>query len=147
MGHLSDIVKRRRTRIHRFPVQSPNACPVSVIQSRPDGVSSVQFSNLLSRLLEQVPLSPNGDALANKYMCSPFYHANMSRSCFYIHWHLQQQKRLSSLLPYSLLSHLHLLLLLSTHQLFRLLMEHHYNRRERGNLKQSSCGKCGLDPV
>jgi hypothetical protein len=60
MGHLSDIIKRRRTRIHRFPVPSPNARPVLVSQSRPDGVSSVQFTNLLSRLLEQVPLSPNG---------------------------------------------------------------------------------------
>jgi hypothetical protein len=60
MGHLSDIVKRRRTRIHIFPVPSPNACPVSVSQSRPDGVLSVQFANLFSRLLEQVPFSPNG---------------------------------------------------------------------------------------
>lgn len=62
MGHLSDIVKRRRTRIHLLPVPSPNARPVSVSQSRPDGVLSVQFENLLSRLLEQVPFSPNGCA-------------------------------------------------------------------------------------
>jgi hypothetical protein len=60
MGHLSDIVKRRRTRVHLSPVPSPNARPVSVTQSRPDGVLSVQFSNLLSRLLEQVPVSLNG---------------------------------------------------------------------------------------
>jgi hypothetical protein len=60
MGHLSDIVKRRRTRIYIFPAPSPNEYPVAVSQSHPDGVSSVQFANLLSRLLEQVPLSPNG---------------------------------------------------------------------------------------
>lgn len=60
MGHLSDIVKRRRTRIHFLLIPSPNARPVSVSQIRPDGVLSLQFSNLLSRLLEQVPLSLNG---------------------------------------------------------------------------------------
>ena len=43
----------------RFPVPLPNARPVSVSQSHPDGVLSVQFANLFSRLLEQVPFSPN----------------------------------------------------------------------------------------
>ncbi|KAI0254739.1 gamma-tubulin complex DGRIP91/SPC98 component [Lactifluus subvellereus] len=45
IGHLADLVKRR------------------LAQSRPDGVSSVQFSNLLSRLLEQPVLSRKYDSI------------------------------------------------------------------------------------
>ena len=71
----------------------------------------------------------------------------MSRSCFCIHWRLQQ-KRLSLLLPYSPLSHHHLPWLLSIHQTScRLIHHNHLNRRERGDPRQSSCGKCALDPV
>jgi gamma-tubulin complex component 3 len=62
IGHLSDLVKRRRAHIHLLPTPLPNARPVSVSQSRPDGALSVQFTNLLSRLLEQVPFPPNGCA-------------------------------------------------------------------------------------
>jgi hypothetical protein len=80
-------------------------------------------------------------------VCSPFYRANRSPSCFCIHWRLQHE-RLSLLLPCFLLSHRHPSLL-SIHQPFLRLTQHfhHPNRRERGNLKQSFCGKCALDPV
>ncbi|KAH9077122.1 gamma-tubulin complex DGRIP91/SPC98 component [Lactarius deliciosus] len=45
IGHLADLVKRRLS------------------QNRPDGVSSVQFTNLLSRLLEQPVLSRKYDSV------------------------------------------------------------------------------------
>ncbi|KAI0268209.1 gamma-tubulin complex DGRIP91/SPC98 component [Gloeopeniophorella convolvens] len=45
IGHLADIVKRRLS------------------QSRPDGIASVQFTNLLSRLLEQPVLSRKYDSV------------------------------------------------------------------------------------
>ncbi|KAN0132638.1 Spc97 / Spc98 family domain containing protein [Lactarius tabidus] len=45
IGHLADLVKRRLS------------------QNRPDGVSSVQFTNLLSRLLEQPVLSRKYDSI------------------------------------------------------------------------------------
>ena len=54
IGHLADLVKRRRTNIGFLAVQRLIYVPAPVSQNRPDGVSSVQFTNLLSRLLEQV---------------------------------------------------------------------------------------------
>ncbi|KAA1466481.1 gamma-tubulin complex DGRIP91/SPC98 component [Dentipellis sp. KUC8613] len=45
IGHLSELVKRH------------------LVQTRPDGVASLQFTNLLSRLLEQPILSRKHDAL------------------------------------------------------------------------------------
>ncbi|KAI0068681.1 gamma-tubulin complex DGRIP91/SPC98 component [Artomyces pyxidatus] len=45
IGHLSDLVKRQ------------------LAQTRPDGISSLQFTNLLSRLLEQPVLSRKYDSL------------------------------------------------------------------------------------
>jgi len=124
------------------------SAPMSVAQSRPDGVSSVQFTNLLSRLLEQV-LSPQVVVqLATEYTRSPFYHANMTPFCFYTPW-LRRRERPSLPLHCSLLSHHRLLSLQSIRQSFHRLTQpqHHLNRRERGSLKQSFCEKFALDPV
>ena len=60
IGHLTEIIKRRRAHIHLFHTPLPNTHIVSVNQSHPDGAASLQFSNLMSRLLEQVPLFLRG---------------------------------------------------------------------------------------
>jgi hypothetical protein len=103
--------------------------PVSVIQSRPDGgAASVQFTNLLSRLLEQVPSPSMGVQLATEYMYSLFYLASTVPSYFCIHWG-PQHGPLTSPLPFSLLLHRRLPSLLNIRQSFhRLTRPHQLNR-------------------
>ena len=81
MGHLTEIVKRRRTHWN-IPPDYRLIYPVfSVIQSRPDSVTSVQFSNLMSRLMELVTFPQIGVQLAAKHLYSPFCHAITKHSC------------------------------------------------------------------
>ena len=53
IGHLAELMKRNRLSLLSWPHYRLTISCI-VLQTHPDGVSSLQFTNLLARLLEQV---------------------------------------------------------------------------------------------